>query len=170
MSIASDLKNFNDALLLAIKESTSATQMKAYGRAAIKLIIARTRLGYGVKKTNTAQTRLAPLAEPTKEYRRRNASKLHPETSPNKSNLTFTGQLLDSLGVKSASKSEVIIAANRRRRKGGITNDELAGILETRGRNRPARPFLNLSTKEIQKLNRDFSATFAKALKKSLKQ
>jgi hypothetical protein len=115
MGLKTDLKKFTDALGVAVKEVTTQKQMAAYGRLAAKLIIARTRRGFGVKKTNTRVTRLARLAESTIE-RRRSASSLSGETSPGRSNLTFTGAMLNSIGVKKATAGSVIIGADLRPR------------------------------------------------------
>lgn len=167
MSFRDDINQFTDALGIAIKEVSSQRAMKEYGKMAVKLIRARTRRGFGVIKTGANATRLARLAESTVEKRKRFPG-LSSQTTPGKSNLTFTGQLLDSLRVKSVTNQTVIIGADRRRRKGGLTNEELSGIQQTRGRNRPARVFLNLSTNELKALTREFSFSFSKALKKSL--
>jgi hypothetical protein len=170
MGFREDIRDFNNALGLAVKDATSSKTMRAYGEAAIKVIIARTRLGFGVKKTGSRKFRLAKLQKSTIR-KRRTAKNLNTSlTSPSKSNLTFTGRLLNSLLVKKASPGRVIVGPSRRRRKGGLTNEEISAILEkgNSSRNLRARPYLALSTKELRDLNRQFSLSFDKALKRRL--
>ena len=167
MSLRDDLKKFVNALGLAVEDVTSSKAMRAYGKASIKLIVARTRRGFGVQKTGTRQFRLARL-KPSTIRRRRAFTGLSSETSPGKSNLTFTGKMLDSIFVKSARDGEVIIGPDRRRRKGGVTNEEISSFAEKGSSNRKKRPYLALSTKELRDINREFGFTFEKALKRRL--
>lgn len=167
MGFRQDINNFVGDLVTVLKEVSSQRAMREYGKFAAKLIVARTRNGFGVVKTGAKSKRLAKLAESTKERRRRSPN-LSPFTTSGKSNLTFTGAMLDSIGVKSVSNQTVTIGANRRRRKGGVTNEDVAAFAEAGSSNRPKRQFLNLSSSELKQLTREFSNTFDKALKRSL--
>ena len=167
MGFREDIKEFTNALGLAVQDAASSKAMRLYGEAAIKLIVARTRRGFGVKKTGSKQFRLARLKEST--IKRREAfTGLSPLTSPGKSNLTFTGRMLDSIFVKKARKGEVILGPSARRRKGGLTNEEISSLMEKGSSNRKARPYLALSTKQLRDLNKEFAFSFDKALKRRL--
>jgi hypothetical protein len=159
------LKEFTANLALRVKEISNKKNMQLYANFVIRMIQKRTRNGYGVKKTGENATRLAPLRPATIDYRTRYRSDLHSETSPGKSNLTFSGRMLDSIRLKSISRNKIVIGPSGNARKGGLTNEKLAAILERRGKNRKARPFLNLSRSEITKLNKTFELTLDKVFK-----
>lgn len=130
-----------------------------------ELIRERTRRGFGVPDGSNAQSRLKPLAESTKKSRRskKKRGKLSSKTSPGKSNLTDTGQLLDALYGRLNSRRVAEIALKSRRRGGG-SNDEVAFFVSAE------RQFLNFSKSELKKLD-DFlsdriNQEFDKALRK----
>jgi hypothetical protein len=92
---------------------------------------------------------LKNLEASTKEYRERYQDNLHPDTSPGTSNLTATGQLLDSIqGRSTGSKVSIEIKGGRRRGElsgsdSRITNKKLRKYVEDQG-----REFLQLSEAE----------------------
>jgi len=163
-----DINKFTNALGIVVKESASQRAMREYGKRAIRLISKRTRNGFGVKKSGAKSTRLAKLRPSTIASRKSSPLLNRGLTSPGKSNLTFTGRLIDSLLVKEVQNGKVVIGADRNRRKGGITNEELASLMEKGSSNRKARPFLNLSSNEIKTLSREFELSFSNALKRRL--
>ena len=65
------------------------------GEEAVKLIKKRTRLGYGVKDHGDKKFKLDKLSDSYQKYRKSNKPK-GPST-PKKSNLTYTGDMLDDL-------------------------------------------------------------------------
>lgn len=122
-------------------------QVKAAKELAIvipEVIKIRTRLdGEGINGP------LNELQESTEKYRTRYRENLHPDTSPGKSNLTATGQLLDAIKGKS-SGSKVTIEIKGGKRKGELsgarsklTNKEVRKYVEDNG-----RKFFELSEKE----------------------
>jgi hypothetical protein len=101
---------------------------------------------------------LKKLEDSTIETRERYSSNLHPDTSPSKSNLTATGQLLDALrGIASQGKVTVDIKPTSRKAelsgkksKKTLTNNDVREYVEDNG-----REFLKLSdaeNKEVREL------------------
>lgn len=101
---------------------------------------------------------LKKLEDSTIEIRERYSSNLHPDTSPSKSNLTATGQLLDALrGTASQGKVTVDIKPTSRKAelsgkksKKTLTNNDVREYVEDNG-----REFLKLSdaeNKEVREL------------------
>lgn len=82
-------------------------------------------------------------------YKPSSAPDLHPDTSPETSNLTATGQMLDAIaGKSSGTKVTVEVKNNRRRRelngsRSKLTNKEVQRYVEADG-----REFLELSQVE----------------------
>jgi hypothetical protein len=97
-----------------------------------------TRLGKSLATGN----RLAPLSKAYVEKRRSYQGARGELFKPNKSNLTFTGQLLESLrGTANEIKQTVTVRATGTR-DDGLTNDKLAEYVAKQG-----RPFLGLDEK-----------------------
>lgn len=120
----------------------------------VEQIVKRTKLGYGVGE-NGEQTRLARLSDSYAERRRRLKGELDTDTSPKRSNLTATGQLLDALVGKIRNGDIVIsIEGNRNGELGGYpskyTNEEIADFVERQG-----RKFLGLTNSEKNALIRE---------------
>lgn len=84
----------------ALNEMTSNRNLRVLGEDAKKLIQKRTRLGGGVKTSLGPRMKLNKLSGPYKKQRKRKKGNLDKTTSPAKSNLTFTGQMLREIGVK----------------------------------------------------------------------
>ena len=101
-----------------------------------RILVKRTRLGYGVDE-NRRKSALKPLS---KRYvkKRETYRRLDPTTAPDKSNLTYTGQLLRSVY---AQKATVRIPPGR--------NSRVARDVAERG-----RPFFNFSEAERSQLKR----------------
>ena len=147
MSSQRTLDNFIRNLRRGVGDTFTKRQMAAYGELAIEAIVARTRKGYGVRRTGGSQQKLKPLSRSYIEYRKRNRSRLDSTTSPRRSNLTFTGQLLRSMRVKKVTNRRVVWGPNKRRRRGGLTNERLGEIVAEQG-----RPFNFLSKTDIDRL------------------
>lgn len=154
------IEEFEKILLGLVGEKVSAKALSAFGRAARDMIVARTRRGFGVQRTGAKQERLLKLSTNYKKYRKRVG--VDSTTSPGKSNLTFSGQLLRSL-VVIAKKGQVTIRANNRRRKEGFTNNQLAEFVSEQG-----RPFMGLTVGELRKLRRLYENGLSGAIKKRL--
>lgn len=158
MTAKADLNKLVRNLRKGIGVSTSKRSMKLLGNEAIDLIVERTRRGKGVKRTGAKQRRLKRLSKRYVEYRK--TQKLDATTSPGKSNLTFTGQMLRSMRVKSNSARKVTWGPNKRRRKGGITNEQVGEYVSR------ARPFNFLSAREITKIAKTLDKILSKNLAK----
>ena len=89
-----------------LDELTKPEVLKEMGEKLIKEIQVRTRLGYGVEESKGSQSKLKPLSEDYKIYRK--TKQLDSTTSPSKSNLSFTGDMLRSLVAKPETGKVVI--------------------------------------------------------------
>lgn len=90
---------------------------------------------------------LSPLTKAMREFYSDN---LHPDTTPIKSNLTATGQLLDSItGKRESDKVKISLKGKRKKELSGarskLTNDEVGKYVRENG-----REFLKLSVDEKQ--------------------
>jgi hypothetical protein len=103
-----------------------------------------------------AKGSLKALERSTIKFRERYSNRLHPDTSPSKSNLTATGQLIDAIRGK-AVQGKVKIDIKPGTRKAGITgkrskdkisNEDVRKYVEDAG-----REFLALSTDEKKELD-----------------
>jgi hypothetical protein len=141
------MEQFVRNLRRGVGNAYTKSMMRKYGELAIKFIVARTRKGIGVSKTAGSEKRLKALSASYIKHRQRNTGKLDSTTSPRRSNLTFTGQMLRSMRVKEVSKRQVKWGPNKVRRKGGITNEKVGEFVAQQG-----RPFNFLSKVDIKKL------------------
>ena len=97
--------------------------------------------------------KLDPLSKKYIEYRAKKSNRLHPDTTPSKSNLTATGQMLDALrGRAAGGKVTVDIKPNTRRKelsgkRSGLNNNQVRQYVEDAG-----REFLKLSPEEKQEV------------------
>lgn len=156
------LDEFIKNLKLVIGEPFSKRGMRTLGNLAIKRIQDRTRRGYGVAITGNNQSRLKPLSESYKKFRKRNRGQLDSTTSPTKSNLTFSGRLLRSLVIKELSNRQVIWGPKANKRAGSnLTNEKLGEIVAKKG-----RPFNNLSKQDIQAIRREMEKSLRLAIRK----
>ena len=154
----------NNKITLRAKRVSSAVSagvkkaLKAFEKEIPEQIRKRTRLGGGVevrdKKTGLGgrRTTLEKLATSTKEYRSFYARSLHPQTSPSKSNLTATGQLLDSLEGRKRPGDIIKVSAEGRRLRdldgssSVLSNKQVQEYVERAGRG-----FLGLTDDEVKK-------------------
>lgn len=157
MSVKKQLNTIARNIRRGIGFSVSKKQMRELGFEAIDIIVERTRKGQGVKRTGGRKGRLKRLSPRYIAYRK--TQRLDRTTSPRKSNLTFTGQMLRSMTVKTSSNRRVTWGPNKRRRKGGLTNERLGEIVSI------ARPFNNLSSRELTKLAKNIERVLARQLK-----
>jgi hypothetical protein len=146
IKIKSDLRKLEDRFGGIIKETFSTDRMSTYAMFLSELIKKRTRLGYGVKKDGGEKSPLKALSKGYKKTRK-DSGKLSSLTSVNKSNLTFTGQLLNSLfGVgTSIGKGEVYI---KEERNDGVQNSDIVDGQEKK----QGRSFFYVSKLEKQQL------------------
>lgn len=172
MAARTDISNFTQSILRTFRRATDQRQMRALGEFAIMLIVRRTRLGktytrervrVALDKIRERPKRLAPLSPNYVDFRKKNRRLLSRFTTPRRSGLTFTGQMLDSMKVKRASKGIVAIGPSGRR------NEMLANLHASGTANMPARPFNNLSALEARQLQRYYRKTFGDLQKRTIK-
>lgn len=144
----------------SLKMTVDAQFMKEIGDEAVRLIYTRTKLGYGVNSQGGPRQKLLPLSQNYINYRKK-SGKLDQSTGPRKSNLTFTGQLLNSIKVK---KSGVLWVGPIGYRNDGLSNEEVANRVTAAG-----RPFMFLSNLELGKLKRFASNNFDSVFKQRFK-
>lgn len=145
-------QQIKDLVKKITKELEQTVKSKAFydeiGEEVSTQIRKRTRLGYGIGGAES-QVKLKPTAPSTKkskEYKKKKG-KLSDQTTPKKSNLTDTGQLLDSIQHK-ASLQKVVIDFKNLRKDSEIGNKELASHVQV------DRPFFGLTNPEKNRLRR----------------
>lgn len=162
------LEQFIRNLRRGVNQSFDKKFMKALGELAIDQIVRRTRKGKGVSRTGGKPKPLKALSGSYIAYRSANRFRLDSTTSPRRSNLTFTGQLLRSMRVKEVTNRRVVWGPNKRIRGGrgqftpsGLTNEKLGEIVAEQG-----RPFNFLSKTDIEVLSKRID----KMLKRKLRR
>jgi hypothetical protein len=146
-SFAKDVSRFVKGLSSKLTAKALDSIAREMAHLALDLIRRRTRSGKGVKVDGGQASPLKRLSPRYIDYRRANSSKLSAFTSPGRSNLTFTGEMLNSMSVLKKSGGGYLIGFKGRR------NERVAERVSN------VRPFLNLSADEQERL--------AKALRRS---
>jgi hypothetical protein len=151
-------------LQLALKEVaerlTSPKKMQEYGTFAAEMIRKRTRLGDGIASEGQSRSNKSKLKElkpgtVKNRTRMKERGELSQLTTPKRSNLTATGQLLNSVEARDAKRASVKVGP-RGSRTDGKNNEDIGGYVTDAG-----RPFNNLSKVEVKRLE--------DAIKKDLK-
>lgn len=150
-----DLSKFVRKIEVSLGKAMGANPMKALGREAVRLIVKRTRLGYGVDRDLGAKSRLKPLSARYVDWRQKNKRQLSGFTTPRRSNLTKTGQMLDSMTILETSKGRVVIGPSGARKGSRLSNQKVAEFVTKQG-----RPFNYLSELEFNQLVRYYRRTF----------
>lgn len=125
------------------------------------IIQRRTRQGRGVATDGGSLSRLKPLSRSYIEFRKR--SKLSAFTTAGKSNLTFTGEMLGSLGAKRLRPGTWQVFLNGTR-ENGLTNAQLAKYVSR------TRPFMFLAGGEIAQVQAAARRTFESLVKTEIKR
>lgn len=123
-----------------IKKNT----MQEVADLAKSLVVNRTNRGFGVKTPEGKAERLKALSASYKRKRRRlkASGELSAQTTPAKSNLTKTRQMLDSVDARaSTAKAEVFLKNERAKEKAELQANE-------------GREFMNLSKNEVKKVKK----------------
>lgn len=150
------LKAFEQALA---KVLSSSNQQKIADELADTMRV-RAQLGGSVDKTGAKKKSFKKLSEKYIEQRKSD-SNLSSLTSPGKSNITRTGQLIESLRGRGKKAGFEITPDGSR--NDGLTNEEVADFVEKGG-----RPFLNLSDIELKKLARLIEEQLSDEINKKL--
>lgn len=157
--MAKNFDAFAKALTDALRDVTKIENMRDLGEFASEKIRVRTRLGYG--SVNGQKVKLLPLSTPYINVRRK--KQLHSTTSPRKSNLTQTGQMLGSIKSVSVRPAHVKVSPVGLRSGGRLTNSKLAEYVSN------LRPFMELTKVEIRQLEQFVSKVLNQILSRFLK-
>jgi hypothetical protein len=143
--ISVKLDGVKKEILQKLKEPERMRKYAQIGADAIKL---RTRLGSSVSAPGEVKEPLKPLSPAYKEQRKalKAEGKLSEFASPGKSNLTLSGQLLDSVKVISAIQGKAIVGPSGSRND-GKTNEDVGKYVTKAG-----RPFNNPSDSELKRI------------------
>ena len=162
-------KHFASRLSDLLELSVDKKRMAALAEEARVIIVRRTRLGKGVfgesdgtlGQIKYKAVKFEPLSTGYVRWRRKN--KPTGPSTPAKSNLTFTGEMIDSLRVTDVKKRQATIEPTGKR------NILLAGVHSVGDpeRNLPQRPFLGLSALDDKKLVRFYRRTFGDLVRRS---
>lgn len=155
-----DLKKFFDKLKKQKTDASSRNVYKTLAEELIKIIVKRTRLGYGVK-TNLGQRSKLKALSPRYIKARRDYLDIDSSTRPAKSNLTLTGQMLRSIKVIRVDGKSAVIGPSGRR-SDGYSNLNIAEFNEKTG-----RIFNRISINEFNQIRRIYRKTFGDLLKKN---
>lgn len=180
--MALKFEDVSKAIQAAVKEVLGKNSFNEIVKELGETVRIRTQLGYGVAKTEAPRQRLKPLSESYKEQRKGKAyyfqrggktirvetpkgskpSDLSSKTSPSKSNLTYTSQMLDSVEGKATGFGSGTIKTTGTRRD-GVRNEKIAEYVTEQG-----RPFLNLSNTEINQLKSEIKNRLIASIEKKL--
>jgi len=174
------------AIIKGVSESLTTRELKPVAEELADDIRVRTRLGKGVERYNGPEI---PLKGLSPSYKQQRAGKIgfaknkqgktypykpgkkgrrHPslsdKTTPNKSNLTFTGQMLDSLSGKSPKKGTLEVYFDSKR-TGRLTNSDVARFAEE---NPGQRKFFNLSSKQVKRFEDEMTSLITRNIDKEL--
>jgi hypothetical protein len=158
-SVKQQLDIIAQKLAGTVKLAFNATFMREVGDETARLIFIRTRLGYGVPSQGSQRQKLFPLSAGYIAMRKKSQKNgfLSSATTASKSNLTFTGQLLESIQTKKAQDGISWVGPIGYRKEGG-TNEQVANTVSK------TRPFMFLSDLELKKIQRfaqnNFSSVF----------
>lgn len=168
------------ALKIAVNDSIDRNLMQLIGEQAAFLIKTRTRLGYGTSEDRVSnKEKLKKLSDKYIERRRssrkdvkRRAKKGISETgfesintgltTPAKSNLTFTGRMLDAIRGKASSSTKATVQIQGDHGD-GLSNKDLAKYVAKAG-----RPFFNLTTLEVKQLSNTLREVVLKRVNEKL--
>lgn len=158
------IRNLFDRIEKTLETSISREFLRPLGQYALDLIVKRTRLGYGVEKPFGSKFSL-PSHSPKYIKFRKKFRQLSETTAPTKSNLTLTGQLLESMSLTdhagSNTKGSLLIAPTGQRSGGRLSNKKLAAILAEKG-----RTFNYISQLEYNQVMRFYRKSFGDLLLK----
>lgn len=139
--------------LSAIRDEVAGKgAMLDVGKEAARLIKKRTRLGFGVTGHNAKKAKLDKLSAPYTAARKR--KKPPGPSSPSKSNLTYTGKMLDDLEARNAKAGNAEIGF-----KSPKSEEKAKWVSED-------RPFNFISKSEFKQLRKFIQETLNKTTKK----
>ena len=147
MSLKIDLaiKKAKEKVNRSIEDSIDKKDMDELASFAANMITKRTRLGYGVSDNGQEKSKLEKLKGRPSPYKSTIRARIYAEkrgelsreTTPVKSNLTMTGQLLDSIIWTVEKTKAILFIPNTNRRNSDLTNREVGGYVSKK------RPFVS---------------------------
>lgn len=185
-------QEFNKKVKAIKKLSDDKKFKQSLGLFVKNMIYARTKLGQGVTSTNSnpEQTKNVKLAKLSDSYIKQRQGKLQFFTAkqghvyaldkskkftpkkptlgklgkPTKSNLTYSGQMLEAMSFKiTKTGAEIFIDNTSRDDDSNLSNNELAEIVSD------ARPFMNLSKREHERVIQFITDEIDRRLQKAFK-
>lgn len=135
-----DFKDLQRKLGTLIREVGDAQTMVKVAKQTAETVKKRTRRGFGVEQTGGRSKRLKKLADGYKKTRRglKKRGQLSTETTPAKSNLTKSGEMLDSIkGEGKTRQARIYIDGSRNEKK---VKDQVE----------QGRVFMNLNRAEVK--------------------
>lgn len=149
-------KPLTDLVKKCTLEATVAARLAPIAQQVRARVIARTRIGRGVNPGTGKQTRLKKLSRSYIAQRKgdiafftkngkvipfvpKSAPRLSPNTTPSKSNLTATGQLLAAIRARAKNQMIILFFKDKRGKdlsgqQSKLSNSELKDIVEANGR------------------------------------
>lgn len=151
------VKDFAKLANKALDEVSDKDAMDDIGGELVEDIKKRTRLGQGVDKSLGRQSKFKPLAASTKKSRgyKSKRGELKGRTTPAKSNLTETGDMLNSLDHKASKGNVTVDVSSKEADKAEYVSED--------------RPFMNISKAQDRKIKKKIEEDLAKQLKKLIK-
>lgn len=155
------LNNVKKNIINTINKSLNKSFMESVGKILAEDIVRRTRLGYGVKKSNDPRVKLKPLSSKYIEFRKKRSRDLYNLTSTKRSNLTFTGQLLNSLTSKSDRNGKITLFFKGKHKNldGSLMDNGLLANYVSKD-----RPFFGPTDRELQRLKTNIKNQILKSL------
>jgi hypothetical protein len=132
MSIRAILKIEKLQKDLKEKYTINQSEMEKIAEDMANKIKVRTRLGYDVDRSKLPPIKSEKYKKKRANYKKK--GKLSDQTTPGRSNLTFTGQLLDSLYGKSYANNTFTIELKEKRDNESVTNSEVTIYQELQNR------------------------------------
>jgi hypothetical protein len=153
LDVKTQMLKFTKRLKGVVENASSKEVMQEVGNEAVRLIGQQAKLGKDYKSGNKFKS----LSSSYIQKRQKNASDLHKRTRPRKSNVTATGQMIDSLKVSKVMEKSVDVSCSGSRYEsafdnGKLSNAEVAYYVEKAGRH-----FLGLSDKSKEKIRKFYS-------------
>lgn len=162
MSNSKKVQDYINKFKSNIGKYFTSTDSLYYGNKVIEFIKRRSRSGKGLNGQG-----FNDLSGPYIDYRQRYKNNLHETTTPRKSNITATGQMLDSMKAEGKAGQIVVNGPSGRRAKEldgksrGGNNKDVARYVTEQG-----REFFGLTTEEKSRLIKEVKKTILSNLKK----
>lgn len=159
MTAAADLRQVVNSLQRQFSRPLSKRELREVGDLSAEAIFRRTKKGFGVKDTGGNKRKLRSLSEQYIKFRR-GFSSLARDTSPRKSNLTLTGQMLASIGttkVRQGTNGKALVLVAPKGRK---------NINKALWQADQGRIFMNLSKKELREIKEFMSKSIKSNVRK----